>query len=137
MATSSTFGSSYLVAADWNSLFKEVLVRARTRLLALPGKTAPASPVPPNLRKSRRCMVELVLEVGFARSGAVPKHSGCNFPLLSYLGTSMLPAAKRLHKSKTYTGGPPQRKRGTTVSSILVPEVVGRRRCGSRTRLPS
>src|SRR5215208_3725029 len=82
MAISSSFGTLYLAAADWNSLFKEVIVRARTRPLALPSKTAPASPVPLNLRKSRRCILESILELGFTSSGVAPNHSEHTFPLL-------------------------------------------------------
>src|SRR5215210_6695883 len=75
MAMSSSCGTSNLAAADRNSLLKAVLEWARTRPLALPSKTAPASPVPLNLRKSRRRMLELILEVGSTSSGGVSEHS--------------------------------------------------------------
>src|SRR5215212_12235428 len=100
MAMSSSCGTLYLAAADWNSRRKEVLAWARTRPLALPSKTAPASPVPLSLRKSRRCMLEFILEVGSTSSGGVSKHSEHISPLLPWLGPCMLPPAERLHKSK-------------------------------------
>src|SRR5215203_6148878 len=103
MAISSSIGTSYLAAADRNSLFREVFVWARTRPLALPSKTAPASPPPLNLRKSRRSTPGLIPEVGFP-AGAVPEHSEHTFPLLPWRGTRMLPTAKGLHKSKAPTG---------------------------------
>src|SRR5215204_6668194 len=107
MAISSSFGTLYLAEADWNSLFKGVLVWARTRPLALPSKIAPASPVPLNLRKSRRCMLELILElleVGSTSSGGVSKRPEYISPLLPMPGPCMLPSAERLHKSKASTG---------------------------------
>src|SRR5215210_81655 len=104
MAMSSSCGTSNLAAADRNSLLKAVLEWARTRPLALPSKTAPASPVPLNLRKSRRCMLEFILEDGFTSSCVVLEHSEHTFPLLPWLGPRMLPTAERLHKSKASTG---------------------------------
>src|SRR5919107_5243224 len=103
MAISSSCGTLYLAAADWNSLFKGVLAWARTRPLALPSKTAPASPVPLSLRKSRRCMLEFIVEVGSTSSGGVSKHSEHISPLLPTLGSRMLSSAGRLHKSKAST----------------------------------
>src|SRR5919107_3494768 len=103
MAISSSRGTLYLAAADWNSLFKVVLVWARTRPLALPSKTAPASPPPLNLRKSRRSTPESIPDVGFP-PGAVQEHSEHIFPLLPWRGTRMLPTAKGSHKSKAPTG---------------------------------
>src|SRR5215212_5986111 len=110
MAMSSSCGILCLAAADWNSLFKGVLDWAKTRPLALPSKTAPASPVPLSLRNSRRCMPELILEVGSTSSGGVSKHSEHISPLLPNLGPRMLPTAERLHKAEASTGeekGPP------------------------------
>src|SRR5215216_549495 len=57
MARSNSTGTLYFLAAVSNFAFREESVCARTLPPAVPSRVAPASPAPPNLRKSRRFIV--------------------------------------------------------------------------------